>query len=148
MSPPIPTLRTMTLTPLARLTGRLLPLLALAALIPLGRPSAAAQNYQFSTLAGLAGNSGSTDGTGTAARFYRPAGIAIDSAGNVYLADTNSTIRKVSPAGVVTTLAGTAGLTGSTDGTGSAASFNSPAGVPGHAGTRGEFQIPPDKALA
>ncbi len=83
-----------------------------------------------STLAGTAGLSGSTDGTGAAARFNFPQGIATDSAGNVYVADTvNSTIRKITPAGVVSTLAGTAGLSGSTDGTGAAASFSFPQGV-------------------
>jgi sugar lactone lactonase YvrE len=81
------------------------------------------------TLAGTAGLTGSTDGTGAAARFGSPIGVAIDSAGNVYVADHNSTIRKITPAGVVTTLAGTAGAQGSTDGTGAAARFRIPGGV-------------------
>jgi len=82
------------------------------------------------TLAGTAGTAGSADGTGAAALFRGPAGVAVDSAGNVYVADTNNhTIRKITPAGVVTTLAGTAGTTGSADGTGAAASFLGPAGL-------------------
>ena len=81
----------------------------------------------FGTLAGLAGSSGSTNGTGSAARFYNPSGLAVDTAENVYVADTyNQTIRKVTSAGVVTTLAGTAESSGSTDGTGSAARFTFP----------------------
>ena len=83
-----------------------------------------------STFAGLAGNSGSADGTGNTARFYDPSGIGIDTAGNVYVADTsNHTIRKITAAGVVSTLAGLAGTTGSADGTGSAARFYEPYGV-------------------
>jgi hypothetical protein len=86
--------------------------------------------YTFSTLAGTAGSSGSADGTGSAARFNGPNGVAVDALGNVYVADTfNRTIRKMTPGGVVTTLAGTAGSSGSTDGTGSAARFTSAAGV-------------------
>ena len=82
------------------------------------------------TLAGLANNPGSADGTGSAARFNGPRGVAVDSAGNVYVAEyDNHTIRKITSAGVVSTLAGLAGHTGSADGVGSAARFNSPSGV-------------------
>ena len=80
-----------------------------------------------STIAGTAGSEGSTDGTGSAARFKYPYGITIDSSGNLYVCDTyNFTIRKITPAGVVSTIAGTAGSNGFTDGTGSAARFKYP----------------------
>ena len=82
------------------------------------------------TLVGTAGTFGSADGTGANARFFGPAAVAVDSAGNVYVADYgNSTIRKVTATGVVTTLAGTARAVGSADGTGAAARFNGPTGV-------------------
>jgi sugar lactone lactonase YvrE len=83
-----------------------------------------------STLTGSAGVSGSTDGTGTAALFQVPCGIATDGT-NLYVADTgNNTIRQVViSTGVVTTLAGSAGVPGSSDGTGTAATFNLPFGV-------------------
>ncbi|HUI67542.1 MAG TPA: hypothetical protein VL087_04990 [Nitrospirota bacterium] len=83
-----------------------------------------------STLTGSAGISGSNDGTGTAALFQAPCGIATDGT-NLYVADTgNNTIRKVViSTGVVTTLAGSAGVPGSADGTGAAATFNLPFGV-------------------
>jgi sugar lactone lactonase YvrE len=82
------------------------------------------------TIAGLALTSGSTDGAGAAARFNFPTGIAVDSAGNAYVADTyNQTIRKISPAGDVTTLAGTPGASGSADGIGAAARFHNPCGA-------------------
>jgi hypothetical protein len=82
------------------------------------------------TLAGSAGQSGSADGAGSAARFYLPNGVAVDTGGNVYVADTgNHTIRMVTSGGMVTTLAGSAGQPGSSDGTNSAALFNFPRGV-------------------
>jgi hypothetical protein len=82
------------------------------------------------TFAGVAGSTGTTDGSGSAARFNAPAGIAVDSAGNVYVADTNNdSIRKISAAGSVTTLAGVGGQAGSSDGMGGSARFNSPHAV-------------------
>lgn len=72
---------------------------------------------------------GYIDDIGTAARFQYPAGIAIDKTGNLYVADSNShRIRKITPAGVVTTFAGS-GYTGLVDGTGTAARFNFPSGI-------------------
>jgi hypothetical protein len=83
-----------------------------------------------STLAGLAGASGSSDGTGSAALFNGPSGIAVDATGNLYVADTlNHTIRKITSAGVVTTIAGVAGASGAVDATGSAARFHGPQGL-------------------
>jgi sugar lactone lactonase YvrE len=82
------------------------------------------------TLAGSVGESGSADGTNSAARFFAPAGIAVDGAGNLYTADIgNSTIRKVTSSGTVTTLAGSAGQVGSADGTGSEARFLAATGI-------------------
>lgn len=82
------------------------------------------------TLAGSVQNQGANDGTGSAARFSGPTGITTDGT-NLYVADTNNnTIRKiVISTGVVTTLAGTAGNIGSTDGIGSAAQFSCPGGI-------------------
>ena len=85
---------------------------------------------QVSTLAGAAGVIGSTDGPGSVARFNMPWGIGIDSGGTLYVSDwMNKTVRKVTPDGTVTTLAGTAGAFGSNDGTGSAARFGGPHGL-------------------
>jgi len=83
-----------------------------------------------STFAGLPDAFGSEDGTAANARFNGPAGIALDCAGNLYVADVNNhTVRKVTAAGVVTTLAGQAGVAGSSDGVGTAATFSGPHGV-------------------
>lgn len=80
-----------------------------------------------STLAGSI--SGFVDGTGAAARFNMPYGVSVDGSGNVYVADlSNNRIRKVSSAGVVTTLAGS-GANGSANATGASASFWGPSDV-------------------
>ena len=87
-------------------------------------------NGVVTTFAGTPGVGGSADGTGAAARFSSPSGVAVDSAGNVYVADAeNNAIRKITPSGVVTTLAGNPLSQGSADGTGSSAQFRSPQGV-------------------
>jgi streptogramin lyase len=89
-----------------------------------------ASNGEVTTLAGMAGVAGNTDGIGANASFSLPYGIATDGAGNVFVAEMSShTIRKITPAGVVTTLAGNAGVAGYTDGIGADASFSSPHGV-------------------
>lgn len=72
---------------------------------------------------------GFSDGLGAAASFLYPTGLAIDSEGNIYVADTgNHRIRKISPEGEVVTLAGT-GTQGFGDGGGNVAKFSSPRGV-------------------
>ena len=83
-----------------------------------------------SDFAGTSGTQGDLDATGTAATFRGPRGIAFDGFGNLYVADRyNSTIRKISNAGVVSTVAGVAGSPGFVNGTGSSARFNHPVGV-------------------
>ena len=84
--------------------------------------------YTFSTLAGSA--PGSVNGVGSAARFNRPDRVAVDTAGNVFVADRdNHVIRKITPAGVVRTLAGLAGTEGSSDGQCTGARFIFPEGI-------------------
>ena len=84
-------------------------------------------NWVVTTIAGSAGISGSADSTNNAARFDYPAGVAVDTYGNLYVSDyLNDTIRKMTPVGtnwVVTTIAGSAGGSGSADGTGATALF-------------------------
>lgn len=76
------------------------------------------------------GTPGSSNGTGTAARFNKPTDICVDNAGNFYVTEYgNYTVRKITPSGVVTTLAGSAGVEGTTDATGSAARFGGPWGI-------------------
>jgi sugar lactone lactonase YvrE len=83
-----------------------------------------------STLAGPGGSYGSADGPAASARFDAPYALAFDSATNLYVADTaNDAIRKISPAGEVTTLAGLAGAPGSNDGTNGGAQFDNPTGI-------------------
>lgn len=82
---------------------------------------------EVSTLAGFTAKAGNRDGTGSDARFLSPNGMALDLAGNLWVTDTsNHTIRKVTPAGMVTTVAGLVGVEGDVNGTGSQAGFRSP----------------------
>jgi len=73
---------------------------------------------------------GNDDGTGSAASFGAPFGLAIDTDGNLYVSDIDGgLIRRITPAGVVSTLAGQAGVYGAQNGAGPAASFTEPAGL-------------------
>jgi len=82
-----------------------------------------------STFAGAAGAGGSADGTGAAAKFDLPGGTSADGSGNVFVADrANNRIRRITPLGQVTTIAGT-GTAGDLDGTGDAATFYGPQGI-------------------
>src|SRR5947207_11537964 len=82
------------------------------------------------TVASGPGEAGSNDGIGNAANLNAPFGITVARDGNIYVADTgNHTIRRVTPAGVVTTIAGHAGEPGSADGDGIAARFAGPVGI-------------------
>lgn len=82
------------------------------------------------TLAGAAGHLGSEDGLGSAARFSLPGGIAADCFGNLFVADTgNNTVRKITPNGLVSTIAGVAGQPGFADGLGLNSRLNHPTGI-------------------
>ncbi|MBI2516651.1 MAG: immunoglobulin domain-containing protein [Opitutae bacterium] len=105
----------------------------LALLLALSQSAHAAADYAtpyvFSTLAGVS-SIGDADGTGASARFYSPKGVATDSTGNVFIVDEgNHTIRKMTPAGVVSTFVGSPGVPGSADGTGAEARFDSPQSI-------------------
>ncbi len=85
-------------------------------------------NTDVTTLAG--GSEGSADGNGTAASFHQPYGMTSDMAGNIYVTDRmNHTIRKITPNGNVTTIAGITGTAGFQDGPAATAQFNRPTGV-------------------
>ncbi|HET7868187.1 MAG TPA: hypothetical protein VFL86_27575 [Burkholderiaceae bacterium] len=82
---------------------------------------------QFVLVAGDAEATGSADGSALAARFFKPTHLAFDAAGNLYVSDAgNHTVRKISPAGTVSTVAGQAGQAGNADGMGIAARFSTP----------------------
>jgi sugar lactone lactonase YvrE len=96
-----------------------------------------APNGYVTTFAGKTGKAGNADGPRLQAMFNMPVGIAIDSMDNIYVADAdydgtnhgNCTIRKISPQGKVTTLAGLPGLKGAADGKGNRSRFNRPVGI-------------------
>ncbi|HEY4322864.1 MAG TPA: NHL repeat-containing protein [Mucilaginibacter sp.] len=86
------------------------------------------QGGTVTTLAGT-GQTGANDGPDSSATFYYPNSVTVDAANNVYVADgVNNLIRKITPAGMVSTLAGN-GMAGAIDSTGTAASFNGPSGL-------------------
>src|ERR1019366_6027179 len=90
---------------------------------------AQAQPLLITTVAGYAGK-GSADGVGAGALFFNPQGVAVDGAGNVYVADSgHNTIRVITSSGASSTLAGTAGVSGSADGNGCNGFFNQPSGI-------------------
>jgi len=105
---------------------------------PTATPSFVQNQGVVTTFAGTAGSSGSVADTGSSgssgssgpATFFQPGSLAIDSIGNLYVADTgNYVIRKVTPDGVITTLAGSLGMSGSSDGTGTSATFGNLGGL-------------------
>jgi len=89
-----------------------------------------AMNGAVTTYAGLAGTPGNTNGTLAEARFRSPLGLNRDAAGNVWVADSgNHTIRRITPAGLVETVAGIPDAWGWTDGAAASAKFNGPVDV-------------------
>jgi NHL repeat len=105
-------------SPLYLLSSLLLPLAAIA------------QTESVTTLAGSVLTSGNADGPAAHALFSDPTGLALNTAGNIFIVDNqNHTIREYTATGYVTTLAGQPGQPGSKDGTGTNASFNNPTGI-------------------
>lgn len=89
-----------------------------------------ASDGTVTTLAGTPGVSGTADGAGTVAQFNGPSSLALDASGNLYVTDcNNSTIRKVTSSGTVTTVAGVPMSAGSADGPAATAKFNFPTGI-------------------
>ncbi len=96
-----------------------------------------ALNGEATTFAGVAGKAGYSDGFGTQVLFNKPLGIAIDGKDNIYVADSdfdgegggNCLIRKISPKGKVTTLAGVPLKSGHVDGKAKESQFNRPVGI-------------------
>jgi len=101
-----------------------------AAIGVVGRPMSALSWRRSSNSAPFAGSTapGTADGTGSAARFNWPYGLGFDASGTAFVADRGNNMIRRSPAGVVTTLAGTS-PSGYTDGSGSTAKFNAPNGI-------------------
>jgi hypothetical protein len=87
-------------------------------------------NWGVTTLAGLAGSPGTADGLGGVARFNLPQGIAVDGTQTIFVSDSgNYTVRRITSAGMVSTIAGLAGVSGTVNGTGTGARFAQPYGV-------------------
>jgi len=90
-------------------------------------------SFVITTICGVAGVNGSVDGTNNTALFDGPGGIALDVFGNLFVADSySSVIRKITPVGtdwVVNTVGGLAYVTGATNGTNSTARFDTPCGI-------------------
>lgn len=102
---------------------------------------------KVTTLAG-SGSSGTADGTGVSASFMSPSGITLASDGSLYVTDSGAhNIRKVTLAGVVTTLAGKAGVAGAVNGSGTSAQFNSPSGITAYNDKKlGEYLVVADSS--
>ena len=89
-----------------------------------------AANAAVTTPYGIASQTGTLDASGTNARFNEPLGVVADAQGNLYVTDARAhVVRKITPSGAVTTLAGLANTSGSLEGTGSSARFRTPRGI-------------------